>query len=536
MTGAAVEQRFATRRECHFGDRVMRCFVNRPESVQAMLAAAVETNPQGDAFVYEGERISYRALGEIAARVAANLADRGVSPGDRVTLVLRNGPAFMYALLGTLWLGGIAVPVNAREQGAGIGHIVADCTASAVIIEPDLLERLEATEAGRSIGRVFVDGDGVGAAEPFAALLGESASPVPVARPAEADTAVILYTSGTTGTPKGAMQTHLNITHSVIFWERCMGLRRGERSLLAVPASHVTGLMAIVFSMIRMAGCTVLMREFDAGEFNRLAAEERVNSTVMVPAMYKLCLMRANFDEVDLSAWRTGCFGGAPMPEATILEFRERLPHLELMNAYGATETCTVVTAIPPARQLEYLDSIGKVVDCVDILVMDEHGREMPPGETGELWIAGPVVIPGYWGDPDRTAEAFVGGYWRSGDIGSKDAAGFVRLHDRKKDLVIRGGYNVYSIEVENAIAYHEGVAECAVVGEPDPVLGEKIHAFVSVTDPSLDEARIREFCASRLADYKVPDRVTLQSAPLPRNANGKVIKRDLRVMLADGG
>ena len=532
MSQTFPNTRFAVRHEQHFNNRVVSCFSERHASVQAMLQAALSLSPDSEAFVCDDLRVTYRELGERAATVAANLRHRGVQPGDRVMLVLRNGPEFMYGLFGALWLGAIAVPVNAREQSPGLGYIMADCTPAVLVTEPDLLARVRNSEAGKQQQNVFVSGDLADAehgAEAFQDLLDSATDSRPLAQPAEEDTAVILYTSGTTGRPKGAMQTHLNICHTVVLWHNCLELEEGERTILAVPGSHVTGLMAMVFSMVNMKGCTILMREFEPGRFNELAAKERMTSTVLVPAMYKLCLMRANFDQLDLSAWRVGVYGGAPMPESTILEFGERLPHLKLMNAYGATETCTMVTAIPPEQQLARLDSIGLVAPTAKILVMDDQGREVATGETGELWISGPVVIPGYWQDPERTAENFVAGYWRSGDIGAIDAEGYVRIFDRKKDMVIRGGYNIYTIEVENAITYHAAVTECAVIGQEDPVLGEKLHAFVFTTDEALTAEDIRDYCRERLADYKIPDFVTLSYEPLPRNANGKLVKRELR-------
>ena len=529
---APDDHRFSTHHETHFGDRVMRCFVHRHPCVQAMLAAAIEANPDGDAFVFQGERVSYRELGERAARVASALHHQGVRPGDRVALVLRNGPAFMYTLLGSLWLGAIAVPLNAREQGAGLGYIFTDCSPKVAVADSDLVERLRAGNAIAGLNALFSVGETVADTQPFGTLLQGGEKHIPLAHPDEEETAILLYTSGTTGRPKGAMQTHLNIAHTVKLWEKSMDLRFAERSILAVPGSHVTGLMAMVFTMIHMAGCTLIMREFDAAGFIRLAAEEKATSTVMVPAMYKLCLMRGDFD-MDLSAWRVGAFGGAPMPEATILEFGERLPRLKLMNAYGATETCTAVTAIPPEQQLDHLDSIGLTLDAVEILVMDEQGRQCADGDTGELWIAGPVVVPGYWQDSQRTTENFIGGFWRSGDIGSKDRQGFIRILDRKKDMIIRGGYNIYCIEVENTVAYHAAVTECAVIGRPDPVLGEKIQVFACTSDPDLSAEQLRAFCAERLADYKTPDFIHLQSDPLPRNANGKIVKQALREQLA---
>ncbi|ERS11883.1 O-succinylbenzoic acid--CoA ligase [Alcanivorax sp. PN-3] len=525
--------RFDMHYETHFGGRVIRCFQQRPVSVQAMLQSALERNPEGDAFVVEGERVSYRQLARRASRVAAAFHELGVRPGDRVALVLRNGPALMYGLYGALWLGAIAVPLNAREQGAGLGYIFSDCAPKVAIAEADLVQRLHDGGATKDLVALFAAGGDAEGARPFEDLLGGADTRLPLACPGQEDTAVLLYTSGTTGRPKGAMQTHLNIAHTVKLWEKSMDLRFAERSVLAVPGSHVTGLMGIIFTMAHMAGCTLIMPQFDAAEFNQLVADESATSTIMVPAMYKLCLMRANFDTLDLSSWRVGAFGGAPMPESTIVEFGQRLPHLQLMNAYGATETCTAVTAMPPETQLEHLDSIGQVLDGVDIRIMDEQGQECPAGESGELWISGPVVIPGYWQDAERTAQNFVGGYWRSGDIGDISTDGYVRIFDRKKDMIIRGGYNIYCIEVENAIAYHPAVAECAVIGVPDPVLGEKILAVVSSQDSDLDADTLRHFCAERLADYKVLDFVHLQREPLPRNANGKVMKTTLRDRLA---
>lgn len=523
--------RFDTRYETHFGDRVIRCFRERPESVIAMFNEAVARAPEAEGLVCGPSRVTYRELAGIAERVAGALAASGLGPGDRVALLLRNRQEFVFGLLGALRLGAIAVPINAREQAAGIGLILADCGARAVIAEDDLVARLPDLDQAPDLRLIFAVDGGGGRARPFAELLA-SAAPAPEHRAGEEDTAVILYTSGTTGRPKGAMLAHLNLVHSTMIWQQVMDLQEGERSVLAVPGSHVTGLVGIVLSMMRVAGCTLIMPEFKADRFNRLAEQESATSTVMVPAMYNLCLLSDNFRDVDLHRWRVGAFGGAPMPEATIERFAAAMPHLKLMNCYGATETSTLVTAMPPAEQAAHLDSIGRVVSVADIRIMDPRGRELPPGEHGELWIAGPTVVPGYWGNPTATADNFRAGYWKSGDIGSVDVEGFVQLHDRIKDMIIRGGYNIYSVEVENVLSFHPRVVECAVVGQPDPVLGEKIHAFIHRIEGDDDAEAIKAFCAERLADYKIPDFVTFFDTPLPRNANGKLIKRAIREYL----
>ena len=253
----------------------------------------------------------------------------------------------------------------------------------------------------------------------------------------------------------------------------------------------------------------------------------------MVPAMYNLLLLQPALGSFDLAAWRLGGYGGAPMPVATIDALAQRLPGLVLMNAYGATETTSPTTMMPPGLTRDNAVSVGVALPCADVMAVDDEGRELPRGEVGELWIAGPMVVRGYWDDPAATSREFTAGWWHSGDLGSVDEEGFVRVFDRKKDMLNRGGFKIYSVEVENVIAAMPGVVEAAVVGQPCPVLGERVHAFVHVDDSSgITEAAVRAFCAERLADYKVPETVAIAAAPLPRNLNGKLLKRVLRESL----
>jgi acyl-CoA synthetase (AMP-forming)/AMP-acid ligase II len=297
----------------------------------------------------------------------------------------------------------------------------------------------------------------------------------------------------------------------------------------------VTGLVANVL-LAWAARCTlIVLPEFEAGAFLALAARERMTHTLVVPAIYKLLLLRAELDTFDLSSWRVGGYGGAPMAEATIAALAAKLPGLGLYNIYGSTETTSPVTMLPSHLAAERPDSVGFALPGVEIAVMDAQGREVPNGEAGELWIRGPMVVPGYWDNPEASRNGFVAGYWLSGDIGSVDAHGFVRVFDRAKDMLNRGGFKIFSVEVENVLLDHPAVVESAIVGKPDPVLSERVHAFVCVkpgTDVSPDE--IRRFCAARLADYKVPESYTLTTTPLPRNANGKLLKREMRQQIID--
>jgi long-chain acyl-CoA synthetase len=212
-----------------------------------------------------------------------------------------------------------------------------------------------------------------------------------------------------------------------------------------------------------------------------------------------------------------------------------RLPGLALVNAYGATETTSPTTAVPPGTSVAGNDSVGVALPCASVIVVDDDGIEVPAGVSGELWIGGPMVVRGYWDNPEATAAGFTAGYWHSGDIGSVDENGFVRIFDRKKDMLNRGGYKIYSAEVESVLMALPGVLEAAVVGKPCPVLGERVHAFVYAPGGVADADAVRAHCAARLADYKVPEEVTLMDAPLPRNANGKLLKRELRERAAGG-
>lgn len=520
----------AMRAERHFDDRVVRCFAVRPTSTHALLAEAVATNPDGEAVVCGNERLSYRSLDEIVNGWAAALAGLGVACGDRVGLLLGNASAFPALLFAVLRLGAIAVPISIREQAAGLAYMLDHCGAKVLIHDEDLSERLPAPSATPRLQHRIALARDMLARDMMSGMCGGLHRPAPTpAKIHEEDTAIILYTSGTTGRPKGAMLTHLGICHSAMHYECCMGLTARDRSVVAVPMSHVTGVVALIAAIVRVAGTLIIMREFKAANFLELAERERMTHALLVPAMYNLCLLEPRFEWADLSAWHIGGFGGAPMATATIERLAEKLPHLRLMNAYGATETTSPATLMPTGEIARRLDSVGLAVPCGEVLVMDDDGREVPSGMEGELWLRGPMVVPGYWDDPVATAASFVAGFWRSGDVGSIDREGFVRVFDRKKDMINRGGYKIYSIEVENTLMAHPDVIEAAVIARPCPVLGERPHAVIYRKHDRATSEELARHCAGLLADYKVPDTFSFRSDPLPRNANGKIMKRALK-------
>lgn len=517
------------RTEVRFGDRLVSCRTERVRSVSDMLCRAIGDNPQGEALVSGAFRANWSELGQLTDALATGLAARGIKRGDPVILFMGNRAEFVIAFFAIARIGAIAVPVGEREQAAGLAFIAGQSGTRAIIHDACLKERIPPLEVCISVAED---------ADPRSFVSGFS-SPGQLLSQVEADdedAALIMYTSGTTGRPKGALVSHMGLMHVGQSYVDCMGLSSEDRSACVVPLSHITGISAMLIPMALAAGTLIVVPHFNAQEFIALAEAERMTQTVLVPAMYNLFLARVNLAAHDLSAWRIGGFGGAPMPVPTIERIADALPDLQLMNCYGATETAGAVAVMPANELLANSDSVGWAFPGTEIRVMDDHGMECPRGEAGELWIGGPSVTPGYWRDAEATAANLVAGYWRSGDLGSIDQKGFVRVLDRLKDMINRGGYKIYSAEVENLLMEHPAVLEAAVVGSPCPVLGERVHAFVVLREgheaPSSED--LAAFCRARLADYKLPESFTLDYAPLPRNLNGKVLKAELRQRLVE--
>src|SRR3984957_15738009 len=335
----------ATRTELHYGARMIRCFVERPGSVHAMLANAVARRPHGLALICGEERLSYAELDALVGEAAGGLTALGVGKGDRVAMVLGNSIEFVVVLFALARVGAGSVPLNIRHTLAENSHIIKDCAAKVVVHEFDLADRVPTPDVLPSLEYALAirhEGD------PMLAEL-RGAAPIETAEAVgEEETATILYTSGTTGRPKGAMLTHLSIAHSVIHFQVTMGLTEEDRGLLAVPMSHVTGLIALVHAIVHCAGTLVVMPAFKANEFIDLAARHQITYSLIVPAMFNLCLLAPNFETADLSHWRVSGYGGAIMPEATLERIAEKLPRLKLINCYGSTETTSPAVFMPP--------------------------------------------------------------------------------------------------------------------------------------------------------------------------------------------
>lgn len=501
--------------------RVRLCHRERPSSIAAMLEIAADDSPDSEALVSGDTRLSWRELRDAVASLAGGLIDTGLAAGDRVAICMGNRLEYVLLVLASGWIGCPVVPIGERETRDGICNLLETSGATGFFYEAGTAAAsVEATDQWFAID---VD------SQRFGSLRGgrwtkraETASKTPAA---------IMFTSGTTGRPKGAILTNEGVVHASLNYVRTMQLGRNDRSLLVVPMSHVTGLVALLTTAVCARMTLVLMRKFDPETTLEVMAHEAITHTVMVPAMYNLMMLRADLKPERLASWRIGGYGGAPMPEAQIERLAALLPNLGLMNLYGATETTSPAVIMPSRHALDHCAAVGIPAPGIDIAVMDDRGIEVPGGTPGELWIRGASVVPGYWGNEEATKKEFSDGYWKSGDIGMIDTHGFVRLLGRTKDMINRGGYKIFADEVEALLAELPFVEESAVVGRPCEVLGERVHAVVVVRDgfPLPQPSDLWAHIAKRLADFKVPETWDITRERLARNANGKVLKRELR-------
>ncbi|MEU4672883.1 AMP-binding protein [Amycolatopsis sp. NPDC023774] len=480
-------------------------------TLPAMLLDVAGRHGPGEALVDGETRISHADMVRRSAVVATRLRELGVAPGDRVAILLPNGWQYAVSYFGVQLAGAIGVLVNTRFAQPEIEHVLTDSGAKLVITDRDLPGAVDAAVLTADSGE---------AADP-AAQPGQRSEP--------GDVAHLLYTSGTTGRPKGAMQTHANLMFNAGTVRERLGAAPGERTLVAAPMFHATAIVSQFIGFLANGACCVFTPAFKAETTVALMASERITFFAGVAAMLRLILLKAEDAGADLSSLRLFVMGGSPVPESFPAQVKAQLPDLVLGNVWGLTEGTSIVTFTAGAEYLSHAWSVGPVVDGVEVAIAlsGEPPRDLRD-TVGELCVRGPVVAAGYWGNPEATASTFVDGWLHTGDVGSIDGEGFVRVLDRLKDMIIRGGENIYSLEVESALAQHPDVAEVAVVGVPDPIFDERVRAVV-VPRPGRtpSEESLREHTVKLLADFKVPVEWRFVTE-LPRNPSGKVLKREL--------
>jgi long-chain acyl-CoA synthetase len=466
--------------------------------------------------------LTYAMLDAAAARVAGLLRVRGIGPGDRVGIMLPNVPYFAAAYFGVLRLGAVVVPMNVLLKGREVAFYLRDPAARLVFAWHDFAEAAEkgAAEAGAECLLVR-PGE-------FEQLLAGAEPVQELADRAEDDTAVILYTSGTTGTPKGAELTHANLARNAEIATALFSLTEQDVVLGALPLFHSFGQTCALNACVRVGGLLTLLPRFDADKALRIIERDRVTVFEGVPTMYAAMLHSPLAGATDTSTLRLCASGGAAMPVEIMRAFEEKFGCV-VLEGYGLSETSPVASFNHPDRPRKP-GSIGTPISGTQMKLIADDGADVPAGEVGEIVIRGHNVMKGYWGRPEATAEAIRDGWFRSGDMARVDEDGYFFIVDRKKDMIIRGGFNVYPREIEELLYEHPAVAEAAVVGVPHPELGEEIAAVVALKpgrDAGPDE--LREFVKEQVAAYKYPRRVVLVDE-LPKGPTGKIVKREIEV------
>jgi len=474
-------------------------YVDRPASLVEMLHLSVERDPQATALVeVGGPSISYGQLWRAAARVAGGLHGAGVRRGDRVAIRLGNGIDWALAFFGVQLLGAAVVPVNTRFTEEEVAYVVKDSGAVFTFMP----------------GAPLPDG------EP---LPGEQLEPD--------ELAAIFYTSGTTGFPKGAMTSHANFLTNCESAFRCLKTERSEgpniSTLVSVPLFHVTGCNSQLIPTLERGGrVEILSGPLDFDGFFRAVGVHGVNQLVSVPAIYHALVHHPKFAELDVSRVRWLSYGGAPIAESLVHRLKDAFPNARVGNGFGLTETSSLTSYLPHEEAEQHADSVGFAMPVVDLALADVDAQT----QAGELLVRGPNVVSGYWNKAEANALTFTGGWLHTGDVARVDTDGLLYIVDRSKDMINRGGENVYSIEVENALAGAPGVGEAAVVAVPDEMMGEKVGAvLVPLAGGEVDVQAVVTHCREHLADFKVPQYVAVQEGPLPRNPGGKVLKAQLR-------
>ncbi|WP_207943232.1 AMP-binding protein [Actinomadura sp. KC345] len=491
--------------------------------------------PDREALVTGSTRMTYRELDAAVNRTAAALATTGLTSGDRLVLMAANSAEFVVAFYAAAKLGAIIVPVNPRSAPPEIAHFLSDSGARVLCFAPQFAATVTAAVSDGGELTTLSLGPCTGYRDLL--VMAESHTPEPPrVTVAEYDDALILYTSGTTGRPKGVLLDHHRVIWVGISTIVLTGLRDGDRFLHVAPLYHAAELTMMLIPGMMLGAAHVVLPGFEPATVLDTLERERINAFFGVPTMYQFLLRQDDLRRRDLSQWRVGIFGAAPMPSAAVEELVAALPGVRLVQACGQTEGGPGGIYSTPEEVHRRPDASGRSpLLNTEVRIVGASGGDIAPGQVGELLIRGETVMKGYWNQPEATAETVRDGWLHTGDLARLDPDGFITLVDRLKDLIITGGRNVYSIEVENAIAAHPDVADCAVVGRPHPEYGESIVALVSPrpgTEPTL--AAIKDFAGELIAGYKLPHELLL--GEVPRNASGKALKHEIRAMYEERG
>jgi long-chain acyl-CoA synthetase len=497
---------------------------------------ALQLRGNRPALVADGVHRTWAEFADRVARLAGTLQALGIASGDRVAMLASNAPHYVEFYFATLWAGAVMVPVNSRWSIPEKTHCLDDSGARVLLVDGAhqaegvalrercaALETLIVTDASVSPG--VID---------YERALADHA-PVEDAGRSGEDLAALFYTGGTTGRSKGVMLSHDNFMTNSMTALVNLGIREDSVHLHVSPLFHVAG-GSRVFTTTVAGGTHAVIPRFEPELFLRAIEEFRVTVTVVVPTMLNALLQYPGFDRYDLSSLQLLTYGASPMPEELLRQAMRRLPGVGFLQSYGMTELSPVATCLPPryhafeGPDAGKIRSAGQAVFNADVAVLDTNDQPLPAGAIGEICVRGPMVMQGYWGQPELTAETLRNGWMHTGDAGYLDEAGFLFLVDRVKDMIISGGENVYSAAVENVIYQFPGVHECAVIGVPSEQWGEAVHAIVVPrAGAAIDVAALLAHCRTALAGYECPKTVEVRDTELPKSGPGKILKTELR-------
>lgn len=505
-------------------------YMSRQLSLGELLSRNARKFPHKEALVVGEKRLSYRRLDERVNKLANAMKTLGIKKGDKVATYLKNGLEIIEVYFAAAKIGAVAVPINFRLAPGEIAFILNDSESRLLFLDREFWSNIEIIkdQMGNVEKYILVAGPPADEYVDYEDFLGAGEQANPKLPVDEDDDAFILYTAGTTGRPKGALLSHKNIFIDAMTMALEHHHSFEDRHLCVPPLFHSAALCAMVIHMI-VIGTTIVMRDFDPLELLKMIEKERITFVFLVPSMWIFLLNLPELEKYDTSSLRIASTGGAVMPVSVKKAIMSKFPNSGVIDTFGQTEMAPCATTLKARDALRKEGSVGLPLAIVEVRIVDELMNDVPVGEVGEIVYRGPNMFKGYYKKPVETQEAFYGGWFHSGDMVQQDEEGFIYVKDRKKDMLISGGENIYPAEIEEVLYSHPKIIEAAVIGVPDPQWGESVKAFIVLKEgQQMTSEEVVAHCTNHLARYKRPSHVEFLNA-LPRNAAGKVLKRELR-------